>query len=131
MENLTSCVMILGEFDSIVCDDQVFRVLIIPVLETHQIFFVKRPERKMSLIVQCKDGWRIFNDQHKSGLTLVDKIMRQTFLIFDAEGVLSVCAELTVIRGVQKNEVACCGSMGVEKCFEVQLFDHRICEQAM
>lgn len=104
---------------------------VIPVLETHQILFVKRPERKMSLIVQPKDGWRVFNDKHEPGFTVVYQIIRQTFLIFDAEGVLSVGAELAVIWGVQKNEVVCCGSMGVEKCFEVQIFNHRIFEQAV
>lgn len=85
----------------------------------------------MSLIVQAKDGWRVFNDQHKLSFTLVDKIIRQTFLVFDAECVLGVGAELAVIWRVQKNEVIFCGGVGVEKGFEVQIFDYRICEQAV
>ena len=94
---------------------------IVSVHKTHLIGFVECPDIDAGMIVEMRYEVGIFNYQHPVCPATVYEIIGQTKLIGACELILSISAELAVIRRVKKHKVIGSRLMSLEKIFEIKV----------
>src|SRR5216110_238822 len=103
-----------------------FRIPIVSILKTNQILLFENPNIQPPITIQSVNHRRIFNNQHKLGIALVQQVVRQPFLIILTELILGICAKFTVIGWVKEDKVICIGWIFLEESFKVKVFYHGI-----
>jgi len=78
-------------------NNKMLHIPVIPILKAHEIFLLKNADVQARPIVQSENGGRIFDDEHKLSLAMVDEIVCEALLVPHRKLVLSVCAELAIV----------------------------------
>ncbi|GAF25789.1 tRNA-dihydrouridine synthase [Moorella thermoacetica Y72] len=106
--------------NSVVGNHQMPRGLIVSVLKTNLVSFVKGPDFKAVIPVEVVNKGRIFNYQHKSCPACASEISCQALLVGWSERHPGIGAEITIIGRVQEDKILRPGGSLAEKLFEIQ-----------
>lgn len=96
------------DFPLVIGYQEMSNFLVVSIHETNKIFFVKCFDINTFFIIEAIDKVSILYYHHPLSTALVNHIVSKTLLVCLSEGILGVCAELTVIWRIQEYEVFFC-----------------------